>query len=111
MEILTSPLLGSRVLQQSPLYLVWLIGIIFAFVRWQQHPRISLLTFLTLAGFIILLLLNAIIIILEPNIAAENHWGTEQLLTFYDQMTFLFSLLSAALWGLILWALFRRHKA
>lgn len=28
---------------QAPLYVMWLIGVVLALVRWQNHPRVSLL--------------------------------------------------------------------
>jgi hypothetical protein len=39
-------------LQRSPAFLVVLIGIIFALVRWNRHPKVSLLTLLALLLYI-----------------------------------------------------------
>ncbi|GHO42258.1 hypothetical protein [Ktedonospora formicarum] len=110
MDILTSPLFLNQILQQSPLYLIWFIGIIIALVKWDKHPRLSLLVLLTLICFILQLLVNGAIIIAAPLISAENHWGVQQMVDFYTRVTFISSLVSAILWGLNLWAFFGWRK-
>src|SRR5579862_3043713 len=42
-----------QLLLESPLYIVYLVGFIFALVRWRRHPRASLLTLIgvLIAGF------------------------------------------------------------
>jgi hypothetical protein len=39
-------------LQRSPAFLVVLIGIILALVRWRRHPRVSLVTILALLLYV-----------------------------------------------------------
>jgi hypothetical protein len=47
----------SRFLPLTPIYAVWFIGLIVALVRWNRHPKVSLLV--TLAT--VLLFLNSVV--------------------------------------------------
>lgn len=40
-------------LAQTPIYLVWLVGFILAWLRWSRHPRVSLLVVVATGIFLV----------------------------------------------------------
>ncbi len=47
---LTSLIINS-LLMQVPVFLVWLVGLVLALVRWKRHPKVSLLTCIAFVMF------------------------------------------------------------
>ncbi len=93
-------------LAQLPVYLVLLVGIILAAVTWQKHPRVSLLA----TGGLGLILLTALV---------SNFFGSNLPLYLHIRglparlmgvvllvVNLARSLLTAAGWALVLWAIF-----
>ncbi len=37
----------------APVFLVWLIGILFALTRWRRHPKVSLIALIALGGYLL----------------------------------------------------------
>ena len=94
---------------QIPIFLVWLVGIGLAVMRWKKHPRVSRLVMIALAvhllvtmGYLALNLTAANILFRSNN--ADLISGATQALTFCH------SLVSAAVWGVMLFAIFGSRK-
>ena len=83
---------------QTPVYVVWLVGVILAIVGWKKHPSVSLVA---LIAFVVLLLLELVSLI----IAAHNG-----VLVGHPGITFLEALIRAGAWGLDLAAVFGWRK-
>jgi ABC-type transport system involved in multi-copper enzyme maturation permease subunit len=83
---------------QTPVYLVWLVGVILAIVRWKKHPSVSLVA---LIAFVMLFLLAMVTLL----IAAHN--GVK---VGHPGITFLEALIRAGAWGLVLAAVFGWRK-
>ena len=86
------------ILTQTPVYLVWLTGVVLALVGWKKHPSVSLVA---LIAFVVLFLLA---------------FGT-QLVTAHHglnwtqvSIAFLEALIRAGAWGLVLAAVFGWRK-
>ncbi len=58
-----NPINWGSLLAQTPVYLVWLVGLILALLRWSRHPRVSLLVAVATGIFLVsgvgVLLFNA----------------------------------------------------
>ena len=85
-------------LTQTPVYLVWLVGVILALVGWKKHPSVSLVA---LIAFVMLFLLA----IVTELIAVRN--GVNGL---RPGLAFLEALIRAGAWGLVLAAVFGWRK-
>ena len=49
----TTSSLISNYLWELPLLLIWLVGLIWAVIRWEQHPQMSLLAVVALGLFLL----------------------------------------------------------
>ncbi len=97
--------LGSF-LAQSPVFLVWLAGLVWAIMRWQQHPHVSLFA---LIGLAILLLDSSIGLVLNvqlPQFFSEWGWSAAEIGRFFMIKGFIQAMLAAIGYGLWLIALF-----
>jgi hypothetical protein len=63
----------TMMLQRAPVLLVLLGGMIFAVVRWRRHPKVSLLTLVALALYLIKLLLFTALSYAVPQIRESMH--------------------------------------
>ena len=86
------------ILTQTPVFLVWLVGVILAFVGWKKHPSVSLVA---LIAFVILFLLELVSLI----ITARNGFNGSR-----PGLAFLEALIRAGAWGLVLAAVFGWRK-
>jgi hypothetical protein len=100
------PSLLRQYLQQSPLILVWLAGIILALIFWRRHPAVSLLTFLASLVFLVKGLLTTWLYHQLPHWIVERNWTHEQIDRVYFFIGISNTVVSALLWGLMLWAIF-----
>jgi hypothetical protein len=98
-------ILLSQFAVQVPLYVVWVIGIVLAVVRWRRHPRVSLLL---LVALVALLLTSLGLTLLRAwathQMAGPAGWTGQQLSWFFSALGLLGVLVSAAAWGLTLFA-------
>jgi len=85
-------------LTQTPLYIVWLVGVILAIVVWKKHPSVSLVA---LIAFVVLFLLELVSLI----IAARNGLNGSR-----PGIAFVEALIRAGAWGLVLAAVFGWRK-
>jgi len=85
-------------LTQTPVYVVWIVGVILAIVSWKKHPSVSLVA---LIAFVMLFLL-AIVTLLSAVRTGVN--GMRPGLAFLE------ALIRAGAWGLVLGAVFGWRK-
>jgi hypothetical protein len=86
------------ILTQTPVYLVWFVGMILAIVGWKKHPSVSLVA---LIAFVILFLLA-----LATQLVTAHHgvnWSQ-------TGIAFLEALIRAGAWSLVLAAIFGWRK-
>lgn len=98
MNIFTNMLMLS--LGNLLLYIVWLSGIAIALSSWYQHPRVSLLTVISLSGFIVLTLTHTFFVAWLP-----THTSPSQVGIFFGVFGVFTSIVAAGLWGMILVAI------
>jgi MFS family permease len=107
MEFL-STVLGSLgvLLAQAPVYIVWLVGIAIAAVRYKRHPRVSLLAIIGLGGSLLLSIANALLTVILPQQFAIN-----EVASAFAILGVCSGLIYMVLWGLILAAIFGWRSA
>ncbi|MGD0878572.1 MAG: hypothetical protein ABSA01_10550 [Anaerolineales bacterium] len=86
------------ILTQIPVYLVWLVGVILAFVGWKKHPSVSLVA---LIAFVVLFFLDLMALIID---ARNGMIGSRPGIAFLE------ALIRAGAWGLVLAAVFGWRK-
>jgi membrane protein YdbS with pleckstrin-like domain len=86
------------ILAQTPVYLVWLVGVILAFVGWKKHPSVSLVA---LIAFVVLFILSLVAQLITV------HHGVNWSQT---GITFFESLIRAGAFGLVVAAIFGWRK-
>ena len=86
------------ILTQTPVYLVWFVGVVLALVGWKKHPSVSLVA---LIAFVILFLLALVTQLITV------HHGVN-----WSQVSIAFfeALIRAGAWGLVLAAIFGWRK-
>lgn len=99
-----------NLLTQLPILLVCFVGIVLAIVRWQCHPRVSLLTLIGIGLFLLDLSLNIFLNVGMPLWFARRDVSVTQIGTFLAVKSILASLLVALAWGLLLAAIFSGRK-
>ena len=96
-------------LVQSPLVLVWLVGLGLAITSWRLHPPVSLLaTSAFIVAFVTLLLGTALNRWL-PLMVQAGGWSVSQLSVAFLVSGVVQSLANAIAWGLMLAAVFARR--
>ncbi|NOK59037.1 MAG: hypothetical protein GFH27_549349n32 [Chloroflexi bacterium AL-W] len=100
-----APLLFN-LLTQTPLFLVWGVGLVVAFLRWQRHPRVSLLLVIALIGLGLDAIIGTSLSIWLPIAHMQSGWNVEQLGWMMGSVSVLRVLFGSVLWGLILVAVF-----
>ncbi len=93
-------------LVSSPVYIVWIVGIVIAAARWTRHPRVSLLA---ICGLVVLLIQDSLWTLINPWLQMTVLRGgirMTQLSLVLGVIGFVGSLIRALGWGLVLGALF-----
>ena len=91
---------------QAPQLLIWLAGIALALVWWQRAPKVALATSIACGLFLVDALIGTAITIALPGMMVENGQSTAQIGTAFALIGFVRSLLHAALWAGLLFAIF-----
>jgi hypothetical protein len=100
------PFLLSTYLVQMPVFLVWLVALAFAVIRWRRHPRVSLLATSGLLLFFLRALTVPLIRLWIQQRAAE----TFQVGIQFSALNLGSALVGALAWILILVAVFSGRK-
>ena len=97
--------LGS-LLGMFPLFIVWLVGLVLSLVYWKKNPKVSLLTLISTAGFLVTSPVFTYLNTRMPLIMQERGLSATQLGARYAILGITHSLVSAGLWVLLLVAIF-----
>jgi hypothetical protein len=103
--------LFTRFLAQSPLYLVWLGGAILALVRWQQHPRVSLLALAGLGVLFVNSLAGVALNATVPMMITSGAMRGGRMGTILGVCSIVSTVASAVGYGLLLAAVFSGRAA
>ena len=96
---------------QAPQLLVWLVGIGLALVWWQRAPKIALVTCVACGLFLLDALIGTAISVALPSMMMDNGRSATQVGTAFALIGILRSLLHAAIWAAVLFAIFSGRVA
>jgi len=96
----------SVLLGQSPVYLVWIVGMGLCGLFWQKQPRVALLALIALIGFFISSVVGSLISMWLPIRLQEQGMAFSQISMILTGVGIIRALISAVLWALILAAIF-----
>ena len=91
---------------QSPLLILYLVGIVIALFTWARHPRTSLFTIIALGALVVLTITSNLFYTLLPVYFMRNGNSTTQTGTILAVVGFVFNLLHTVAFGLLLAAIF-----
>ena len=100
MDTISIILLKSFLLDQIPVFVVWLAGIVLALVRWKRHPKVSLLTIIAFVIFFAEMLFVFYLDVWKLQTLSANLEFVSTVINIIE------SLMTAAAWGLLLVAIF-----
>ena len=104
------PSILVNLLIQTPVFLVWGVGLVVAFLRWQRHPRVSLLLVIAIIGLGLDAIIGTTLTTWLPMAYMQSGWDIEQLGWVLGSFGILRTLLGAVFWGLILVAVFSARQ-
>jgi hypothetical protein len=93
-------------LVQLPVILIWLIGQILSLVFWRRHPKVSLLTFIAMIGFLIVSIIGTYLNIWLPLTLRERGLAISQIGIALTVSGLINSFVSAVFWVLLVIAIF-----
>ena len=96
---------------QAPQLLIWLVGIALALVWWQRAPRVALVTCSACGLFLLDALIGTAISVALPSMMIDNGQSATQVGTAFALIGGVRSLLHAALWAAVLFAIFSGRVA
>lgn len=100
----------SLYLARSPLYLVWLAGIVAALFYWRRYPRVSLLAVVALAILFLNDLLGTALQMSLPRLLIGRGFPIRQTGIAATVMFFLQCLVDAAAFGILLAAVYSSRR-
>jgi hypothetical protein len=99
-----------RLASSAPVYIVWLIGIVLALMRWRKHPQVSLMIVLALGMMLVTSIIFQYLYIWLPRRLLDGDLSSMSITRVYTVLGVIHSSVSAVGFGLLLVALFRwRH--
>jgi hypothetical protein len=96
---------------QAPQLLIWLVGMALAVVWWQRAPRVALVTCGACGLFLLDALIGTAISVALPSMLIDNGQSASQVGTAFALIGGVRSLLHAALWAAVLFAIFSGRPA
>ena len=96
----------SNFLIETPVFLVWLAGLVVAVTRWQRHPRVSLLTLIAIITLLLNTWIGTILNVQIPTMLSQWGWSVGEMGTFFMIKGFIQAVVAAVGYGLLLFALF-----
>ena len=91
---------------QAPMLLVWLAGMALALLWWQRAPKVALVTCVACGVFLLDALIGTAITVALPGMLIEQGQSSAQIGTAFGLIGIVRSLLHAALWVAVLFAIF-----
>lgn len=108
-DFLTSTLKSLAI--RLPFLLVCVAGLVLIGLRWNRHPRTSLLAFLGTAVLLVSSLVTSVIYDLISRMMNRFEWSFEHASTIFTTTSFVFFVFDALGVGLLLVAILRQHGA
>ncbi len=103
-------ILTSFLAQYFLVALVWLVGAILSILSWQRHPKVSRLTLIAIAIFLVTSLVGTYTSLYLPLLLRDRGWTNSQLAAvYYPLHSIVVSLIQAVAWGFILAAIFTKR--
>ena len=96
---------------QAPQLLIWLVGMALALLWWQRAPKVALATGVACGLFLLDALLGTAITIVLPSMLIDQGRSSAQIGTAFGLIGIVRSLLHAALWAAVLFAIFSGRAA
>jgi hypothetical protein len=96
---------------QAPQLLVWLAGVALALLWWQRAPKVALVTCVACGLFLLDALIGTAITVALPSLLIEQGQSAVQVGTAFGLIGTIRSLLHAALWAGVLFAIFSGRAA
>lgn len=94
----------------APIYIVWGRGFILAKTNWHKHHRLSRLTIIALAIFLLESLVNTYINFWLPNFFSEHNMKTAQMAQVFALRHIITTIIIAVAWGILISAIFGEQK-
>jgi hypothetical protein len=98
--------LWTQLLPQLPLYLVWLIGLFLALVRWRRHPMPSLLATIAFVLFLVGAMVGTLLFAWVLSQQHDAAWRAEVVGWMISLIALGRTAVSTVAWVLLLIALF-----
>ena len=96
---------------QAPILLIWLVGMALALLWWQRAPKVALVTCVVCGLFLLDALIGTAITVALPSMLIDNGQSASQVGTAFALIGGFRSLLHAALWAAVLFAIFSGRPA
>jgi hypothetical protein len=91
---------------QAPMLLAWLVGMALALLWWQRAPKVAAVTLIACGLFLADALVGTFITVMLPRMLLDRGQGAAQVGTAFALVGVVRSLLHAALWCAVLFAIF-----
>ena len=104
------PVYFISLLPNTPLYLVWIIGLILSIIYRRRHSKVSLLTFISLSMFVVASLVDGFLGIWLPVNFYNNSFDTREIGKISMSINVIMSIVSSVAWSLIIIAIFSLRK-
>jgi hypothetical protein len=104
------PYVFSQFLTWLPLYLLWMLGIILAMIRWQRHPTVSIQAALAFVILIVNSMASTVAYAWLPGYLQKGNYSAEQVGYVLTAARVFFNLVGAVAWVLILVAIFAERN-
>jgi hypothetical protein len=101
----------SQAAVQVPLLLVWIVGMILALLWWQRAPRVALITCVACGVFLLDALIGTFIAVTLPGALLARGQSSGQIGAAFTVIGLARSVLHAALWAAVLFAIFSGRVA
>lgn len=101
----------SGLLTQLPLYIVWIVGIVIALVRWSRHPKVSLLLLIGLLVLLVQSLASGLLLPWLQIAMMDRGMGGSRIGMLIGVISVVTALIRTAAWGLILVAVFSGRES
>lgn len=102
----THSAISLSLLNQFPLFAVWIIGLIFTIVLWKKHPKVSLLVFISVLGFLALSIADTYLNIWLPTLVSDRGLSLAKVGSLYTLKSHIFSFAAAIFWAILGTAVF-----
>ena len=110
-QVLTLVTVNSEIFwHRLPIYVVWAYGLVLAWRRRKRHPRVSLVALVALAGFLLESLGSTLLGTILAAKILDWGWSRDSAESLLKWMDFAETFLVAALWGLVLVAIFGERQ-